>query len=104
MKKPTIKEIEEYCKGRNNSLDAESFYYFYESKGWMVGKNKMKSWQAAVITWEKRDRQAKPANNARFDIKDDKNVLKTGRSIGVEPKPGESSFDYARRVLEAKRL
>ena len=26
---------------------------FYASKGWMVGKNKMKDWKAAVRTWER---------------------------------------------------
>lgn len=50
---PTIWEISEYCKERNNKVDAEKFYNFYTSKGWMVGKNKMKDWQAAVRNWEK---------------------------------------------------
>lgn len=40
----------------------------------------------------------------KLDTKDENSVLRTGRSLSVEPKPGESSFDYARRVLEAKRL
>jgi hypothetical protein len=40
----------------------------------------------------------------KVDTKDENNVLRTGKKMGVEPKPGESSFDYARRVLEAKRL
>lgn len=52
---PSLLEVKEYCKVRNNSIDAEQFISFYESNGWMVGKNKMKSWQAAVRTWEKRD-------------------------------------------------
>ena len=51
--KPTIEEIREYCRERNNSVDAEAFYYHYESKGWLIGKAKMKSWKAAVITWER---------------------------------------------------
>ena len=36
---------------------ADRFVNFYESKGWMVGKNKMKSWKAAVSGWLARDRQ-----------------------------------------------
>lgn len=52
FKKPTINEIQNYCNERNNHVDAERFYNFYESKGWMVGKNKMKDWKAAVRTWE----------------------------------------------------
>ena len=50
---PTLEEVKEYCRERGNKVDPEKFIDFYESKGWMVGKNKMKSWQAAVRTWEK---------------------------------------------------
>ena len=53
FKKPTISEIQAYCKERNNSVDPEQFFDFYECKGWMVGKNKMKDWKAAVRTWER---------------------------------------------------
>lgn len=53
--KPTIEEIQEYCIERNNGINAEAFYDFYESKDWYVGKNKMKDWKACVRTWEKRN-------------------------------------------------
>ncbi len=56
--KPTIEEIQEYCKERNNGINAEAFYDFYESKDWYVGKNKMKDWKACVRTWEKRNTKA----------------------------------------------
>jgi hypothetical protein len=52
--KPTILEVENYCILRKNNVDAEAFIAFYESKGWMIGKNKMKDWKQAIITWEKR--------------------------------------------------
>ena len=52
--KPTVEEIEEYCKERNNGINANAFYDFYESKNWYVGKNKMKDWKACVRTWEQR--------------------------------------------------
>ena len=52
--KPTILDVENYCKERKNNVDAEAFISFYESKGWMIGKNKMKDWKQAIITWEKR--------------------------------------------------
>lgn len=52
---PTLQDIREYCIERNNTVDPETFFDFYESKGWMVGKNKMKDWKAAVRTWEKND-------------------------------------------------
>ena len=55
FKKPTIEEIQDYCKERNNSINADAFYDFYESKNWYVGKNKMQNWKAAIRTWEQRD-------------------------------------------------
>jgi hypothetical protein len=55
--KPTIEEIESYCKERNNGINTNNFFDFYESKGWMVGKNKVKDWKACVRTWESRNKQ-----------------------------------------------
>ena len=52
---PTLQEVKAYCKERNNSVDAKKFVDFYKSKGWMVGKNKMKDWKASVRTWERAD-------------------------------------------------
>lgn len=59
---PTIEDIKKYCQERNNQVDAERFYDFYESKGWMVGKNKMKDWKAAVRTWEREDKKSAERN------------------------------------------
>lgn len=55
---PTPLEIKDYCKQRMNQVNAEKFFDFYESKGWMVGKNKMKDWKACVRTWEAKDNQS----------------------------------------------
>ena len=52
---PTVEEVKEYIDSVGSQVDAESFVAFYESKGWMVGKNKMRSWKAAIVTWEKRN-------------------------------------------------
>ena len=54
---PSLEELKNYCNERNNSIDPEQFINFYESKGWFIGKNKMKDWKAAVRTWEKRDKR-----------------------------------------------
>ena len=51
--KPTLSEIEQYCIERNNNVNAEHFFDYYESNGWKVGKNSMKDWKAAVRTWER---------------------------------------------------
>mgnify|MGYP003148073729 CR=1 FL=1 len=61
FKKPEINDIKEYCLLRNNGIDSETFFDFYESKNWLIGKNKMKDWKACVRTWEKR--QNKTNNN-----------------------------------------
>lgn len=55
---PTVEEVRAYCQERNNSVDPQTFVDFYSSKGWMVGKNHMKDWKAAVRTWEKSSRQS----------------------------------------------
>ena len=52
---PTLEEVKSYCLERNNKVDAQRFIDFYESKGWMIGKSKMKDWKACVRTWEKED-------------------------------------------------
>lgn len=50
---PSIEEIKAYNTERNNKVDTDKFFDFYQSKGWMVGKNKMKDWRACIRTWEK---------------------------------------------------
>ena len=54
---PNISEVESHCLERKNSIEAESFINFYDSKGWMVGKNKMKDWRACIRTWEMREKK-----------------------------------------------
>lgn len=50
---PTVDEVTAYCMERENFVDPARFVDFYASKGWMIGKNPMKDWKAAVRTWEK---------------------------------------------------
>jgi len=50
---PTFNDVLEYCMQNNLDVDGIKFINFYESKGWMVGKNKMKDWKAAIRTWVK---------------------------------------------------
>lgn len=64
--KPTIEEITAYCRERGNSVDPQAFYDFYESKGWMIGKNHMKDWKAAIRTWERKDRESGRAKKTKF--------------------------------------
>ena len=52
---PTLEEVTAYCKERGNKVDPQRFIDFYESKGWMVGRTKMKDFKAAVRNWERND-------------------------------------------------
>ena len=76
---PTISEVKEYCEKRKNGINPEQFVNFYQSKGWMIGKNKMKDWKAAVRTWEIKNRKNNGNNqtsdNSKF--RDSKNVYET---------------------------
>ena len=76
---PTISEVKEYCEKRKNGISPEQFVNFYQSKGWMIGKNKMKDWKAAVRTWEIQNRKNNGNNqtsdNSKF--RDSKNVYET---------------------------
>jgi hypothetical protein len=56
FKKPTIIDIKKYCTERKNNVDCETFYHFYESKNWQIGKEKMKNWKSCIITWENRNK------------------------------------------------
>lgn len=63
---PTVDEVRAYCQERRNGIDPEAFVAFYASNGWKVGKNAMKNWRAAVITWErKRAKETGPSPGER---------------------------------------
>ena len=66
FKKPTLDEVKNYCILRKNNIEAESFIDFYESKNFMIGKNKMKDWKACVRTWESRETK-KPKTMSKLD-------------------------------------
>lgn len=63
---PTVDEVRAYCQERGNSVDPARFVDFYASKGWLVGKSKMKDWRAAVRSWERSDSQQKAQEKNRI--------------------------------------
>lgn len=63
---PSLEEIAEYCQERRNDVNIQQFYDFYTAKGWMVGKNKMQDWKAAVRTWETRRQEERKDNVSQF--------------------------------------
>lgn len=57
---PTVEEVRSYCQERGNKVDPQAFVDYYTSNGWMVGRNRMKDWKAAVRgTWEKTSKQSR---------------------------------------------
>lgn len=55
--KPTLDDVIDYCNERGNGINAQKFIDYYEANGWMVGRNKMKDWKAAIRNWESREKQ-----------------------------------------------
>lgn len=52
--KPTLEEVEDYCKERNNNVDPKKFYDYYSVNNWVDNKgNKVRNWKQKLITWEK---------------------------------------------------
>lgn len=75
---PTLEEVTAYVKQRNSKVIPQVFIDFYESKGWMVGKTKMKDWKAACRNaegWDRWDRMPQkvgangiPISNTKSDL------------------------------------
>ena len=63
---PSVDEVRAYCAEKGYTFDPEAFVAFYESKGWKVGRNPMKSWQAACTTWQKRQGDRKEASHDEY--------------------------------------
>mgnify|MGYP007003085707 FL=1 len=63
---PTVDEVKSYCTERENNVDPARFVDFYASKGWLVGKSKMRDWRAAVRSWERSDSQQKAQGKDRI--------------------------------------
>ena len=60
---PSVQQVQDYCNERKNGISAFSFVNFYQSKDWMIGRNKMKDWKAAVHTWESKNKENGITNN-----------------------------------------
>ncbi|MHC4616784.1 MAG: hypothetical protein ACYTEQ_03425 [Planctomycetota bacterium] len=77
--KPSIEELGEYIREKGLHVDAIAFWNHYEANGWKVGRNPMKSWQAALQTWERREKKEGVAD-ATDDLSEHarRNVIKNG--------------------------
>jgi hypothetical protein len=80
MKIPSTVDISMYLQSERNYDEftamgfADKFWHYYESVGWKVGKHEMKSWKAAVRTWElnqkKYDKQTPSGNSPKLGTSD----------------------------------
>lgn len=82
---PTLDEVSAYCNERHNNVDANRFIDYYTSNGWMVGKNKMKDWKAAVRNWERGNNNTSSSGGDKF--------MQDLKRIGAEIY-GKSETDY----------
>ena len=81
---PTLQEVKDYClKMGYTHVDAERFIDYYTSNGWMVGKNRMKDWKAAVRNWDRREKNPQRQDGAA-------EVSKKNRFHNLE----EHGYDY----------
>ena len=81
---PTLENVSEYCREMGyTNVDAVCFIDFYTSKGWMVGKNRMKDWKAAVRNWDRREKNPQRQDGAA-------EVAKKNRFHNLE----EHGYDY----------
>lgn len=91
---PNIKDVKEYCILRNNNIDPEKWYSYYDSKGWMIGKDKMKDWKRAIITWEVNQKKPyivnKLADSTIEEITDE--LKKRGWTGKIDPPSGTIQF------------
>ena len=78
---PTLSEVSDYISSMGYRIDPEHFIAYYESNGWMVGRNRMKSWKAALTNWKKmNDERNIRHNGTRTDTE-----RNSGRSGGSSP-------------------
>lgn len=61
---PSLEEVKAYCEERQNGVDPQTFIDFYTAKDWMIGKNRMRDWKAAVRTWERNRTDKRKSNPA----------------------------------------
>lgn len=68
--KPTLDEVKNYIQESNLNVNAQYWYDYYESNGWMVGKNHMKDWKACIRRWNKTEmNNVKPTTKiTKFDV------------------------------------
>jgi hypothetical protein len=100
---PTLEEVKSYLLEKGIEIDAERFVAYYESNGWMVGRNKMKNWKSAIVTWHKNEGRY-GQNTTNQSARQQKNLLPSQRieteAERIPDPPSEKALE-ALRYLEA---
>jgi hypothetical protein len=65
---PSVEEVLAYCQQRGNAVDADAFVAYYQSVGWMRGKNAIRDWQACVRTWERNRQQQQHGTKSASEL------------------------------------
>lgn len=87
MERPTLEEVRAKIIEKGYSVDAEAFWNYYESNGWKVGKNPMKKWESALVTWQKKENEHKNRNYGTCKKFNQQDYLRNEyrKTFGVEP-------------------
>ena len=67
--KPTPKEVNDYAKEIEFKLDGDYFCDWNEARGWLVSKNPMKDWKAAIRTWKRNAKNFEPNTPTKIKLK-----------------------------------
>lgn len=79
---PKIEDVTAYCQERKNNVDPKKWFDHYSANGWMVGKNRMKDWKAAVRTWEHNDK-GNPLFQNQQPVQREDPIQKAKREMGL---------------------
>ena len=52
---PSLEEVQTYIADHKLTVNANRFHAYYTSNGWKVGRNPMKNWKAAIVTWQNKE-------------------------------------------------
>ena len=100
FRQPTIQELISYAQEINfQNFDPEKFINYYEARGWMIGKNKMKSWKAAVNIWKQNDKSEDNNNHKPIDLE----KIEDGFNRITNPKIGQA-YNFVISLLKFNEL
>jgi len=82
---PTLEDVKQYIEAKGYTFSAEAFFAYYESNGWRVGRNPMKKWESACVTWQKRENE------------------KRSQTITLKPNEQRSFYNSNQNIEDAQR-